>query len=198
MLLTLDGFPVNKLTDYATPTALLEKLYPSPKNQTPRRSNMQTECGPSHNRRLNILHAFVAALYRPLRVGNLAAKHLQDIYFEGESMPQFTVNHDMYTRNKKCIFQCAICAPFRTFCAYNNIRVKHRQVAHFQFEGFRQMADHQKSSGHHEACRWVEYSVIETTPDYSLKGKTLQRKDSRDSKGQPLMTNWMQRHSLNY
>ena len=35
-------------------------------------------------------------------------------HLEGESMPQFTVNHDMYTRNKKSIFECAMCSHFPT------------------------------------------------------------------------------------
>lgn len=54
--------------EYPTANALLGTLFPPPKTQCPRRDSMQMECGPSKNRRLNILHSFVAALYRPLRL----------------------------------------------------------------------------------------------------------------------------------
>jgi hypothetical protein len=81
--------------------------------------------GQTNNQIMNKVHAFIALLFRPLKVNNLANDFFKNFSL-GESVPQFMTKRS--GQSKKWLFACVICEEFREFCTSKRLKYNHKFI----------------------------------------------------------------------
>lgn len=165
------------------------------KNTFNENSTNQENYGLTKNHITNKVHAFVALLFRPLIINNLAAKY-QKGHTQGDIIPQFLVKpkYDGKGRVKKWEFMCKICENYREFCILEMEKFNHKVIKNFLFEGVQQMRAHQKSQAHQEACHWIEYRAAKEEGKSKLSASST---TTRKAPKQLLLTKFVTGKSLN-
>lgn len=167
---------------------VLTKFMPPTSLRSDQRLEIYKNTGFTNNYQKDQVHALVAAIFPPVKVGNLAGWYYE-YTTEGDIFPQFSCH--IPAKFNKVSLKCEVCAGYVAFCDGTSIR--HAILRNNSFDGLQNAKQHQHAPVHQEALKFM---TANCTKKRSKRQKTTPSKP-KTGLVQSSMTTFVESSHLN-